>query len=197
MRKEVYALLIIAAVMVVIVSYQPEARKSIFTETMGDMSLAMYDTGEVAAMQIQGIYGLRDIPLTKGYTAAYSGRNGSMRIMVVESGDHNSANDAFNAMNSMFGASTGHEEHEGDAGQAGQTGAHSNDAGEGHNFTAPVKVNIFDFQKPDVFSMQANNLYMYYYLKMDYKRGKVYWLTFDYPDTDYQKAMVRQAIMKI
>lgn len=198
MRKEVYAILIIAVVLIVIVSYHPEARKSIFTETLGDMSLAIYDTGEVAAMQIQSIYGLQDIPLTKGYTATYIGRNGSMRIRVVESEDHNIANDAFNAMNSKLGTSNGHEEHE-YSGDVGQTEAHSgnNDGNVGIEFTKPVKVSMYDFLKPEVYMIKTDNIHNYYYLKMDYKMGTVYWIAFDYPDTNYQKAMVRQVIMKI
>ena len=197
MRKEIYAILIIAAVLIAAFSYHPYAKKSIFTETLGDMGLALYDTGEVASMQIQGIYGLQDIPLTKGYTAVYTGRNGTMRIRVVESGDHNIANDAFNAMNSKLGAPGEHDEHE-FSGDVGQTEAHSGDNdGNVGIVTKPVKVGMYDFLKPEVYMIQTGNVYNYYYLKMDYKMGTVYWITFDYPDANYQKAMVRQAIMKI
>lgn len=193
MKKEVYVILAIAAILAVILLYQPEARKSIFTETLGDMSLVRYETGDAAVMQISGTYGLRDIPLTKGYTAVYMGRNGTMKILVVESEDHNIANDAFNVMNSRLGGSGGHEY----SGDVGQVESHGNDPGMMGNFTGPVKVNIYDFQKPDVYMMQENNLYSYYYLKMDYRKGRVYWITFDHQDTGYQKAMISQAIMKI
>lgn len=196
MRKGTYIIAIAFVVLLVYFAY-PEARKSIFTERLGDMSLIKYETDEPAATQIKGIYGLKDIPLSKAYSAVYMGRNGTMRVWVAEASDHNAANDAFNAMNSMLGASTGHESH-GYSGDVGQTKAH-----EGHeidmnaSFTAPVKVDIMDFVKPEVYMMQANNLFNYYYLKMDYKKGRVYWITFDYPDAGYQKAMIRQTIMKI
>lgn len=48
------------------------------------MSLVGYETGEGAAMQISDIYGLKDIPIAKGYSAVYVGRNGSMHVWVVE-----------------------------------------------------------------------------------------------------------------
>jgi len=198
MRKEAYVILIIAVVLIAAFSYHPETKKSIFIETLGDMSLAMYDTGEVAAMQIRDIYGLQDIPLTKGYTAVYTGRNGTMHIRVVELEDHNIANDAFYAMNSKLGMSGEHDEHE-FSGDVGQTEAHSgnNDKNVDIEFTKPVKVRMYDLLKPEVYMIKTGNAYNYYYLKMDYKMGRVYWITFDYPDTNYQKAMVRQAIMKI
>jgi len=195
--KKVHVITIVAAVLVLAFIYQPEARKSLFTERLGDMSLIRYETGKVAAQEIKNIYGLKDIPLAKGYSATYMGRNGTMRVRVVEASDHNIANDAFNAMNSMLGASGGHEEHEfsGDVGQVESHTSHEN--ADNNTFTTPSKVDIVDFVKPEVYAMQANNMYNYYYLKMDYKMGRVYWITFDYPDTGYQRAMVRQAILKI
>ncbi len=173
--------------------YQPEPRKSIFTETLGDMTLVRYETGEAAAMQISDIYGLKDIPIAKAYSAVYVGSNGSMHVWVVETENHNIAYDAFKVMNSKLGALEGHEY----SGDVGQTESHRNEVNMMGNFTNPVRVDIFDFQKPEVYFMRVNNLYHYYYLKMNYKIGRIYWITFDYPDIGYQKAMVKQAIMKI
>ncbi|MDO9097059.1 MAG: hypothetical protein Q7U60_02910 [Candidatus Methanoperedens sp.] len=201
MKKEVYIIAFVAAVLVLAVIYQPEARKSIFTERLGDMALVRYETGEVASQQIKNIYGLKDIPLAKGYSAVYMGRNGTLRIWVAEAPDHNVANDAFDAMNSMLGSSGGHAAHEysGDVGSGAESRERAKDSAvkEEEETTRPEKVDFMDFTKPDVFTMKDGSRYDYYYLKMDYKTGRVYWITFDYPDAGYQRAMVRQAIFKI
>lgn len=204
MRKEVYAFLIIAAVLIAAFSYYTYytgAGKSIFPETIGDMNLAMYDTGEVAAQEIKNMYGLKDIPFGKGYTAVYTGRNGSMLVRMVEAGDHNIANDAFNAMNLMLGSAGGHAAHEysGDVGSGSETRERAKDSGfiQEEETTRPEKVDFIDFTKPDVFMIKDGSMYNYYYLKMNYRTGRVYWITFDYPDAGYQRAMVRQAIFKI
>ncbi len=197
MKKIHIALLIIvAALLAVLFPYLTDSRKSIFTENLGDMTLIRYDTGEVASQQISGIYGLKDIPLAKAYSAVYAGRNGTMRILVAEAPDHNAANDAFNAMNSMLGASTGHEGHE-YAGDVGQTESHKGHEDSDNNFSRPSKVDIMDLVKPEVFVMQAENQYNYYFLKMDYKIGRVYWISFDHSDAGYQMAMVKQTILNI
>ncbi len=199
--KKIHAVIIIAAVLVIAFIYQPEARKSIFTERLGDMSLTRYETGEVAAQEISTIYGLKDIPLAKGYSAVYSGRNGTMSIRVVEADNHNIANDAFNAMKSALGLSGPHAEHQytGDVGSSSEIRERAKDATvkQEEEFTGPEKVDFLEITKPDVFMMKEGNRYNYYYLKMDLKMGRVYWITFDYPDTGYQKAMVLQTIMKI
>lgn len=195
-RTNILILIFIVALFAASFPYLFEARKSIFTERLGDMSLIRYETDQPAATQIKGVYGLKDIPLSKGYSAVYRGRNGTMKVWVAEASDHNMANDAFNAMNSMLGASTGHEGHE-YSGDVGQTKAHEGHEIDINTSTAPVKVDIMEFVKPEVYMMQANNRYNYYYLKMDYKKGRIYWISFDYPDSGYQKAMIRQAIMKI
>ncbi|MFA4935253.1 MAG: hypothetical protein WC568_05395 [Candidatus Methanoperedens sp.] len=201
MKKEVYIIAFVAAVLILAVIYQPEARKSIFTERLGDMSLIRYETGEVPAQEIKNIYGLKDIPLAKGYSAVYMGRNGTMRVLVVEAGNHNIANDAFNSMNSMLGSSGGHAAHEysGDVGSGAESREIAKDSKviQEEETTKPEKVDFMDFTKPDVFTMKDGSRYSYYYLKMDYKTGRVYWITFDYPDAGYQRAMVRQAIFKI
>ncbi|PWB51223.1 MAG: hypothetical protein C3F06_10405 [Candidatus Methanoperedenaceae archaeon] len=195
--KRIYIVIIVAAVLAVSFLYLSDSRKSIFTEKLGDMTLTKYEIGEVAAQQISKMYGLKDIPLAKGYFAVYSGRNGTMRVWVAEAADHNVANDAFGAMNSMLGGSTGHEGHE-YSGDVGQTDSHK-----GHgdasmlNGTIPVKVDIMEFVKPDVYMMKANNEYNYYYFKMDYKMGRVFWMIFDSPDTVYQLSIVKQAVMDI
>lgn len=195
--KKIYIIIIVAAVLAVAFLYLSDSRKSIFTERLGDMTLTRYETGEVAAQQISNMYGLKDIPLAKGYSAVYSGRNGTLRIWVAEATDHNAANDAFSAMNSMLGGSTGHEGHE-YSGDVGQTDSHKghDDAGV-MNGTIPVKVDILEFVKPDVYMMRANNEYNYYYFKMDYKMGRVFWIIFDSPDTGYQLSIVKQAVMDI
>ncbi len=165
------------------------------------MSLIRYDTGEIAAQQVSNIYGLKDIPMAKAYSAAYMGRNGTMRIWVVEALDHNIANDAFDSMNSMLGSSGGHAAHEysGDVGSSKEIVERGSESAtkQEEETTKPEKVDFMDFTKPDVFMMKDGNRYNYYYLKMDYKTGRVYWITFDYPDAGYQRAMVKQAIFKI
>ncbi|MDL5503331.1 MAG: hypothetical protein QSU88_08945, partial [Candidatus Methanoperedens sp.] len=72
-----------------------------------------------AAKQVSAMYGLKDIPLAKAYSAVYTSKKGTMRIWVAEAPDHNIANDAYNSMNSMLGGKSGHEGHEysGDVGQ--------------------------------------------------------------------------------
>ncbi len=197
MKKIHIALLIIvAALLAVLFPYLSDSRKSIFTESLGDMTLIRYDTGEVASQQISGIYGLKDIPLAKAYSAVYASRNGTMRTLVAEAPDHNAANDAFNAMNSMLGASTGHEGHE-YAGDVGQTESHKGHEDSDNNFSRPSKADIMDLVKPEVFVMQVENQFNYYFLKMDYRMGRVYWVSFDYPDAGYQMAMVKQTILNI
>ncbi len=194
--KKVYIAIIVAAVLVLAFIY-PDARKGIFPERLGSMSLAGYMTGEAAAQEISNMYGLKEIPLAKAYYAVYKGRNGTMRIFAVEAPDHNVANDAFNSMNAMLGVSNGHEGHE-YSGDVGQTESHEwHDTGMNNTFTKPVKVDIMELVKPEVYMMQANDVYNYYYLKMDYRMGRVYWISFDYPDAGYQRVMVRQAILKI
>jgi hypothetical protein len=198
-RTHIAIVIIVAALLAASFLYISDSRKGIFTGRLGDMTLVRYETGEVAAYQISGMYGLKDIPLVKGYSAVYMGRNGTMRVWVAEAPDHNAANDAFNAMNSMLGGSTGHEEHEysGDVGQTDSHKGHENTDMMNNTFSKPTKVDIMELVKPEVYMMQSNNLYNYYFLKMDYRMGRVYWLSFDYPDEAYRKAMVRQAILKI
>ncbi len=195
--KKNHIIIIAAVVLVLSFLYLSDSRKGIFTERLGDMTLTRYEAGEVAAQQISNMYGLKDIPLAKGYSAVYSGRNGTMRIWVAEATDHNAANDAFSAMNSMLGGSTGHEGHE-YSGDVGQTDSHKGHGDAGMmNGTIPVKVDIMEFVKPDVYMMRANNAYNYYYFKMDYKMGRVFWIIFDSPDTVYQLSIVKQAVMNI
>ena len=195
--KRIYIVIIVTAVLAVSFLYLSDNRKSIFTERLGDMTLTRYETGEVAAQQISNMYGLKDIPLAKGYFAVYGGRNGTMRIWVAEAPDHNAANDAFSAMNSMLGGSTGHEGHE-YSGDVGQTDSHKGHSDAGMmNGTIPVKLDIMEFVKPDVYMMRANNEYNYYYFKMDYKMGRVFWMIFDSADTGYQLSIVKQAVMDI
>ncbi|KAB2947699.1 MAG: hypothetical protein OIN84_05750 [Candidatus Methanoperedens sp.] len=195
--KRIYIIIIMAAVVAVFFLYLSDSRKSIFTERLGDMTLTRYETGEVAAQQISNMYGLKDIPLAKGYFAVYSGKKGIMRIWVAEATDHSAANDAFSAMNSMLGGSTGHEGHEysGDVGQIDSHKGHG-DAGT-MNGTIPVKLDIMEFVKPDVYMMRTNNEYNYYYFKMDYKMGRVFWIIFDSADTGYQLSIVKQAVVDI
>ncbi len=110
MKKEVYAVIIVAALFILYFSFLSDSRKSIFTEKLGDMTLTAYETKDAAAGELSKISALRDIPVSQGYYAVYTGRNGTMRIWVAEPPDHNIANDAFNSMNSMLGGSTGHED---------------------------------------------------------------------------------------
>jgi len=197
MKKEVYAVIIVAAVLIVYSTFMSDTRKSIFTERLGDMTLTRYDTGEAASREISEMYGLKDIPLAKGYSAVYAGKKGTMRIWVAEPPDHNVANDAYDAMNSMLGASSGHEEHE-YSGDVGQTESHGGHSGEDMaNGAKPVKVDFMEFAKPEVYMIKLNDVYNYYYFKMNYRMGRVYWISFDSPDTDYQVSIVKQAVMDI
>ncbi len=197
--KKIYIIIIVASVLALIFLYPTSAKKSIFTEKLGDMTLIRYETGETAGQQISKMYGLKDIPLEKAYSAVYKSKRGTMWMWVAEAPDHNAANDAFNSMNSMFGGSTGHEEHEysGDVGQEESHTAH-NDAGMmKENFTKPVKLDIMEFVTPEVYMMNANNAINYYYFKMNYNMGRVFWIIFDSPDLDYQTSIVKQAVMDI
>ncbi len=195
--KKIYIIIIVAAVLAVAFLYSSDAKKSIFTEKLGDMTLTRYETGEAAAQQISSMYGLKDIPLAKAYSAVYRSRKGTMRIWAVEAPDHNAANDAYNAMNTMLGGSTGHEGHE-YSGDVGQTDSHKGHGDAGMmNGTIPVKLDIIEFVKPEVYMMNANNAVNYYYFKMNYNRGRVYWIIFDSPDMDYQISIVKQAVMDI
>lgn len=197
--KKVYIVIIVAVVLAAIFLYSSGAKKGIFTEKVGDMTLTGYETGNAAAQQIWSMYGLKDIPLAKAYSAVYKSEKGTMRIWVAEPSDHNAANDAFNSMNSMLGGSTGHEEHE-YSGDVGQTDSHKGHGDAGmmnDNFTKPVKLEIMEFVKPEVYMMNANNAINYYYFKMNYNMGRVYWIIFDSPDMEYQVSIVKQAVMDI
>ncbi|SNQ60142.1 hypothetical protein [Candidatus Methanoperedens nitratireducens] len=197
MKKEVYTVIIVAAVLIIYFSFLSDSRKSIFTEKLGDMTLTEYETENAAAQAISSIYALRNIPLAKGYYAVYSGRKGTMRMWVAEPTDHNIANDAFNSMNSMLGASSGHEEHE-YSGDVGQTESHGGHSGEDMaNGTKPVKLEFMEFVKPEVYMIKINDMSNYYYFKMNYNMGRIYWISFDSPDTDYQLSIVKQAVMDI
>ncbi len=195
--KKIYIILGVAALLASSFLYLSDSRKSFFPDRIGDMTLSRYETGEAAAQQISKIYGLNQIPLAKAYSAVYRSSNATMRIWVAEAPDPNAANDAFNAMNSMLGGSTGHEGHE-YSGDVGQTDSHQGHGDAGMmNGTRPFKVDIIEFVKPDVYMMIANNAINYYYLKMDYRMGRVYWIIFDSEDTDYQLSTVKQAVMNI
>lgn len=199
--KKIHAVIIVASVLAVSLLYLSDSRKGIFTERLGDMTLTGYETGEVAEQQISGMYGLKDIPLAKGYSAVYRSGNGTMRIWVAEAPDHNAAYDAFNAMNSMLGSPGGHAAHEysGDVGSGSEARerAKSSANNQGAEPSAPEKVDFMEITKPDVFMMKEDGRYNYYYLKMDYKMGRVFWITFDFPDIVYQKSMVLQTILNI
>ncbi len=65
------------------------------------------------------------------------------------------------------------------------------------NENMPVKMDIIEFVRPDVYMMIANNAVDYYYLKMDYRMGRVYWIIFDSWDEDYQLSIVKQVVMNI
>ena len=195
--KKLYIVIIVAVVLAAIFLNSSGAKKSIFTEKVGDMTLTGYETGDAVAQEISGMYGLKDIPLAKSYLAVYKSRKGTMRMWVAEPPDHNVANDAFKAMNSMLGGSTGHEEHE-NSGDVGQSETHNQHGGMmDESFTKPVKVDIMEFTIPDVYMMRTNNSINYYYFKMNYNMGRVYWIIFDSPDMEYQVSIVKQAVMDI
>jgi len=192
---------VIALVLIVVLAasflYLSDSRKSIFTDKVGDMTLSGHDTGDIAAQQISKMYGIKDIPLEKAYSAVYRSNKGTMRIWVVESPDHNAANDAFNSMNSMLGGPSGNDEH-GNSGNMGDMGSGNMDSNmDMMNLTKPVKLDIIEFEKPDVYVMKENNSINYYYFKMSYNRARVYWIIFDSPDLDYQISIVKQAVMEI
>jgi hypothetical protein len=192
---------VIAIVLIVVLAasflYLSDSRKSIFTDKVGDMTLSGYDIGEVAAQKISKMYGIKDIPLEKAYSAVYRSNRGTMRIWAVESPDHIAMNDAFNAMNSMLGGPSGNDEH-GNSGNMGDMGSGNMDSNmDMMNLTKPVKLDIIEFEKPEVYVMKENNVINYYYFKMNYNRGRVYWIIFDSPDLDYQISIVKQAVMEI
>ncbi len=198
MKKLYIVIIVAAAVLAAALLYSSGAKKSIFTDTVGDMTLSGYETGNAAAAEISNINGLNEIPMYKAYSAVYKSGKGTMRMWVVEPPDHNVANDAFNAMNSMLGGSSGHEGHEysGDVGQADSHIGHG-DAGT-MNSNKPVKLDIMEFVKPEVYMMDVNNsANYYYYFKMNYNMGRIYWIKFDSPDMDYQISMVKQAVTDI
>jgi len=120
-------MIILVVVLAVSFSYLTDSRKSIFTEKVGDMTLSGYDTGEVAAQQISKMYGIRDIPIAKAYSAVYSSKRGTMRIWAVEAPDHTS----------MLGGPSGNDEHgnSGSMGQMGSSGMDSNTDMMNKNFT--------------------------------------------------------------
>lgn len=195
--KKIYIIIIVAAVLAVAILYSSDAKKSIFTERLGDMTLTSYETGEKAASQISSMDGLKDIPVAKAYSAVYKSKKGTMRIWAVEPPDHNIANDAYYSMNSMFGGSSEDNEHE-NSGDSGQTDSSHGEAGMmNQNFTTPVKLDIMEFEKPEVFTMYANNRNNYYYFKMNYNMGRIYWIIFDSYDLEYQISIVKQAVMDI
>lgn len=195
--KKKYIIIIVAAVLAVIFLYSSDAKKSIFTERLGDMTLTSYETGETAGSKISGMDGLKDIPMAKAYFAEYKSKKGTMRIWAVEPPDHYMANDAFNSMNTMFGGSSGHDEHENKDGEGQTISSHAEAGMMNEKFTKPLKLDIMEFEIPEVFVMNGNNLNNYYYLKMNYNTGRIYWIIFDSPDLDYQISIVKQAVMDI
>jgi hypothetical protein len=198
--NKIHIVIIAAAVILVSVfSGIFESRKSIFTEKLGDMTLIRYETGDVAAQQISNMFALKAIPLGKGYLAVYRSSKGTMRIWVSEPYDHNVANAAFTAMNSLLGGpSGGHSGHE-NSGTVVQDDLILNvDLGiTNESFTKPEIVHIFEFEIPSVYVMTVDNSINYYYFKMNYNTGRVYWIIFDLPDTVYQESIMKQAVMKI
>ena len=195
--KKKYILIIVAAVLAVFFLYPSDAKKSIFTERLGDMTLTSYETGETAILQVSGMDGLKDIPAKKAYFAVYKSKKGTMRIWAVEPPDHKMANGAFNSMNTMFGGSSKHNEHE-NTGDAGHSDSSHTEAGMiNGKFTKPVILDIMEFETPEVFMMNGNNSNNYYYFKMNYNMGRIYWIIFDSPDLDYQISIVKQAVMDI
>lgn len=197
-RKHVVISIVAVVIIAAIFLFLPESRKGdIFANELNDMRLIEYNIGEAAAKQISHMYGIKDIPLAKAYSATYSSSRGTMRIWAVESSDHNAANDAYNSMNAMLGGSTGHEEHE-YSGDVGQTDSHTSHSDAGNmNYSKPVKLDLMEFTKPDVYMLQENNTMNYYYFKMNYNTGRVYWIIFDSPNMDYQISIVKEAIMSI
>src|SRR3990170_8808994 len=139
MKKFHIVIIVVAVILVSVFFGFFESRKSIFTERLGDMTLIRYETGEAAVQQISNMFALKDIPLAKGYSAAYRSSKGTMRMWVAEPPDHNVANDAFKAMNSMLGGSIGHEEHEnsGDVGQSATYNQHGDTGMMNESFTQP------------------------------------------------------------
>ena len=157
-------------------------------------------TGDVAAQQISNMFALKAIPLGKGYSAVYRSSKGMMRIWVSEPYDHNVANAAFTGMNSLLGGpSGGHSGHE-NSGTVDLTDNLNLNVDVGNtneSFTKPEIVHILEFEIPSVYVMTVSNSINYYYFKMNYNTGRVYWIIFDSPDTDYQISIVKQAVMKI
>ncbi|MDD5617226.1 MAG: hypothetical protein PHH85_13605 [Candidatus Methanoperedens sp.] len=200
MKKVHIVIIVVALISVSVIFGLFEPRKSIFTERLGDMTLTRYETGETAKQQISNIFALKDIPLEKGYSAVYQSNKGTMHMWVAEPYDHNVANNAFITMNSMLGGPKGkHDEHE-NSGEAGQTDSHNeHDYSKMMNgsFTTPEIIDITEFEIPSVYMMKANNSFNYYYFKMNYNKGRVYWIIFDSYDTEYQLSVVKQAVMKI
>ncbi len=200
MKKTYRAIAIVLIVMLAaLFLYLSDSRKSIFAEKVGDMTLSGYDTGDMAAQQISKMSGIKDIPIAKAYSATYRSNKGIMRIWVAEASDHNAANDAFKTMNSMLGGPSGNDEH-GNSDNMGDMGSGNMDSNMdmmNNNLTRPVKLEINEFEKPDVYMMEKNNAINYYYFKMNYNRGRVYWIIFDSPDLDYQISIVKQAVMEI
>ena len=194
------AIFIVAVIVLTAFLYlqaQGNKQYGIFPGKLGDMTLTSYETGEKAALQISGMEGLKDIPMTNAYSAVYKGKKGTMWMWVAEPPDHNIANDAFNSMNSMSGGSSGHDEHE-NPDDAGQSGSSHGEAGMmNQNFTTPVKLHIVEFETPEVFAMNADNMNNYYYFKMNYNMGRVYWIIVDSYDMEYQLSIVKQAVMDI
>lgn len=199
--KKTHRVIAIVLILVLATSflYLFNSRKSIFTEKLGDMTLSGYDTGDVAAQEISKMYGIKDIPLAKAYSAVYRSNRGTMRIWAVEAPDHKVANDAFNAMNSMLGGPAGNEGHgnSGNMGDMGSRNMNSNMDMMNNSFTKPIKLDVMEFEKPDVYVMKENNVMNYYYFKMSYNKGRVYWIIFDSPDVDYQISIVKQAVIEI
>ena len=199
--KKTHRLIAIVLIVVLAASflYLSDSRKSIFTDKVGDMTLSGYDTGDVAAQQISKMSGIKEIPIAKAYSAVYRSNRGIMRIWVAEASDHNAANDAFNTMNSMLGGPSGNDEH-GNSDNMGDMGSRNMDSNMdmmNKSFTKPVKLDIIEFEKPDVYVVKENNSINYYYFKMNYNRGRVYWIIFDSADLDYQISIVKQAVIEI
>ncbi|MCX9085541.1 MAG: hypothetical protein OIN87_12180 [Candidatus Methanoperedens sp.] len=199
MKKIQIVIIVVAVLLVSLFFGSYESRKSIFTEKLDDMTLTRYETGEAAAQQISNMLALKYIPLGKAYSAVYHSDKGTMRMWVAEPSDHNVANAAFTTMNSLLGGpSGGHSGHE-NSGEVQSYDINGNGVAGSidETYSKPEIVDVWEFEIPSVYVMKGNNSINYYYFKMNYNTGRVYWIIFDSPDIDYQISIVKQAVMKI
>jgi len=105
--KKIHFVIAIALIAVLAVSflYLSDSRKSIFTEKLGDMNLALYRDGDAAMVAVKELHGNNPgVKIENAYIANYRSTTASKaKFWVSESKNSEEASSLLEAMNSRVG----------------------------------------------------------------------------------------------